>query len=161
MHCCACVLFYVLSPFHFRMSPALKVIYTRPQHSPCVFLFVCLLTIFCVCVCVCDMLAQKVSFLILQGSVSNHSHLYFLFFSIYQLFTELKTLSSRYGWNLLLVSSYTSRVTSASIYPIPSTVAFFFASVHIAVECAYMKPGLQPPSWTCVDTSHDPDTGLE
>lgn len=76
---CACVLFYALSSFHFRLSPALKVTVR-------------------VCVCVCVSLRPTVilSFSTQPISSSNHSHLYFLFSSMYQLFQELKTQSSRY-----------------------------------------------------------------
>ena len=60
VHCCAHVLFYALSSFHFRLLPVLKVI-EMPGHGPkslqmcvhhvcgCIFICVCV----CVCLCVC------------------------------------------------------------------------------------------------------------
>lgn len=134
---CMCIILRVIAFSFPDVSCFESYIYKTTTFSLCVPVCVPSDNFLCVCVCVCDMLAQKVSFLILPCSFSNHSHLYFLFFSIYQLFTELKTLSSRYGWNLLLFSSYTSRVTSASIYPIPSTVAFFCFSTHCCWMCIH------------------------
>lgn len=154
VRCRACVLFYVLSSFHFRISPALKVIYTRPPHSPSVFLglcaFLCVPTAFCsrVCMTFVYVLAQKVPFFIRPSAPTNHFHLYFLFFSIYQLFTELKPLSPRYGGDLALFSSYSSYVTSASISNIPSTDALVCFSTHCKCMCTLDCSHLPGPGWT-------------
>lgn len=78
-HFCACVLFYALSSFHFRLLPALKVMACT-----------------CSCVCVCLRPTVILPFSTQPIASSNHSHLYFLFSSMYQLFQELKTQSSRY-----------------------------------------------------------------
>lgn len=154
---CMCVILCVIV-FSFPDLPCFEsYIYKTAAFSECVPGFVCLpvrshsflwLCVHDVCVCVCALLAQKVSFLILPSSSTNHFHLYFLFFFIYQLFTELKPLSPRYGWNLPLFSSYSSYVTSASIYNIPPTIALVCFSTHCmcmwTLDCSQL-PG---QGWT-------------
>lgn len=110
VHCWACVLFYALSSFYVRIA--------------CFESYIDKTTACCVRVCAYVRAGvHSFSFSVLPITSSNHSHLYFLFFSIYQLFTELRSLSSRYGWNLLFFSSYTSQ-------RILSTAAFVCSSAR-------------------------------
>lgn len=111
--------------------------------------------------CVCALLAQKASFLIRPSAPTNHFHLYFLFFSIYQLFTELKPLSPRYGGDLALFSSYSSYVTSASISNIPSTDALVCFSTHCKCMCTLDCSHLPGPGWTQAMTHTSASNGSE
>lgn len=143
VHCWACVLFYALSSFYVRI--ACSESYIDKTMACCVRARVLL----CVCAYVRAGL-HSFSFSVLPITSSNHSHLYFLFFSIYQLFTELRSLSSRYGWNLLFFSSYTSHVTSARSHRILSTAAFVCSSAHSCAcetrtEAALLDPHGREP----------------
>lgn len=167
---CVCVILCVIIFSFPDLSCFESYIYKTAAFSECVPGFVCVpvcsdsilwLCVHDVCVCVCALLAQKASFLIRPSAPTNHFHLYFLFFSIYQLFTELKPLSPRYGGDLALFSSYSSYVTSASISNIPSTDALVCFSTHCKCMCTLDCSHLPGPGWTQAMTHTSASNGSE
>lgn len=121
-HCCACILFYVLSSFHFRLFPALKVI-EMPGHGP---VFVCV----CACAPYCNSLILNTVYLFLQSLSSL-----FPVFSIYQPFTELKTPRRRYE----RIFYYSLRTPATLFLPVFYLLSFQWASAPVIVE------------WLCVN----------
>lgn len=140
-HFCACVLFYALSSFHFRLSPALKV---TARVCVCVCLCVCVLATYC------NSLILNAAYLFLQSPSS--------LFPVFLYVSAISRVenSEQQIWKIFFNHYYHTSHTAATLFlPACHLLSFQLAAVCLILEwhaCKYARdncPHMPKSFFTC------------